>query len=171
MRSLFKKPATLMYPVIAREPYELTRGHSRVDMNACILCGICGKKCPTDAITVDKGANTWSIQRMQCIQCSCCVEVCPKKCLENVANYTTPDVIKIVDIFEKPEDPRAEAESNHKSLKCDDSCVFCTICAKKCPVEAITVDRAEKKWEVDDDKCTRCGLCIEDCPKKSLSIS
>ena len=27
-----------------------------------------------------------------------------------------------------------------------DVCVFCTLCARKCPAEAITVDRAEKKW-------------------------
>ena len=171
MRSLFKKPATLMYPVIPRDFGEKTRGHIEVDMNACILCGICGRKCPTDAITVNKDAKTWSIQRMQCIQCSCCVEVCPKKCLENISNYTTPDVIKIVDTFEKPEDPKAEAASADKSLKCDDTCVFCGICVKKCPAEAITVDRGEKKWEVDNEKCTRCGLCVEDCPKKSLSIA
>jgi formate hydrogenlyase subunit 6/NADH:ubiquinone oxidoreductase subunit I len=136
--------------------------------DTCVFCGICAKKCPTDAITVDRGAKTWSIKRMQCIQCSCCVEVCPKKCLVNEATYTTPAVYKIVDTYEKPEEQGTAA--NEGSLKCDDTCVFCGICAKKCPQAAITVDRGEKKWEVDDDKCTRCGLCIEGCPKKSLKI-
>ncbi|MDR0518813.1 MAG: 4Fe-4S binding protein [Clostridiales Family XIII bacterium] len=168
MRSLGRKPATLMYPVIPREWKERTRGHISIDMGTCILCGICGKKCPTDAITVDRDAKTWSIKRMQCIQCSCCVEVCPKKCLVNEATYTTPAVYKIVDTFEKPDNP--EADSAGGSLKCDDTCVFCGICAKKCPQAAITVVREDKKWEVDDDKCTRCGLCIEGCPKKSLKI-
>ncbi|MDR0817491.1 MAG: 4Fe-4S binding protein [Clostridiales Family XIII bacterium] len=167
MRSLFRKPATLMYPVVPREHKERTRGHIEIDMETCILCGICSKKCPTDAIVVDRPARTWSIQRMQCIQCSCCVEVCPKKSLINVGAYTAPDVIKIVDTFEKPDD---DAPGEQGSLKCDDTCVFCGICVKKCPQEAITVDRAEKKWVVDDDKCTRCGLCIEACPKNSLVI-
>jgi formate hydrogenlyase subunit 6/NADH:ubiquinone oxidoreductase subunit I len=169
MRSLFKKPATLMYPVVPREYKELTRGHIDVDMNACILCGICAKKCPTDAISVDKNAKAWSIQRMRCIQCSCCVEVCPKKCLTNASTYTIPNVVKIADTFEKPDE--GEEAAPEGSLKCDDTCVYCGICAKKCPVEAITTDRAAKEWKVDDDKCTRCGLCIENCPKKSLSIS
>jgi formate hydrogenlyase subunit 6/NADH:ubiquinone oxidoreductase subunit I len=157
-----------MYPVRPREWKERTRGHIAIDMDTCILCGICGKKCPTDAITVDRDSKTWSIKRMQCIQCSCCVEVCPKKCLVNEATYTTPAVHKIVDTFEKPEDHMAASGAG--SLKCDDTCVFCGICTKKCPQSAITVVREDKKWEVDDDKCTRCGLCIEGCPKKSLKI-
>ncbi|MDR2486904.1 MAG: 4Fe-4S binding protein [Clostridiales Family XIII bacterium] len=170
MRSLFQKPATRMYPIVAREYTERTRGHIAVDMNACILCGICGKKCPTDAITVDRAGKTWSIQRMSCIQCSCCVEVCPKDCLVNETAYTSPDVIKIVDTFEKPEVEAGGGAAAEGSLKCDDTCVFCGICVKKCPQDALTVDRAEKKWEVDDDACTRCGFCVEACPKKSLTI-
>jgi formate hydrogenlyase subunit 6/NADH:ubiquinone oxidoreductase subunit I len=170
MRSLFKKPATLMYPVVQREYKERTRGHIDIDMEACILCGICMKKCPTDAITVDRAGRTWSIQRMRCIQCSCCVDVCPKKCLVNESAYTIPNVVKLADTFEKPEEANAAGSGASAKLTCDDSCVFCGICAKKCPQEAIIVDRGEKKWEVDDDKCTRCGLCVEACPKKSLTI-
>ena len=169
MRSLFKKPATLMYPVVEREYTDVTRGHISVDMEECILCGICQKKCPTDAITVDRDAKTWQIKRMQCIQCSCCVEVCPKKCLVNENTYTTPDVVKIVDTFEKPATEDAK-EAPKGDLKCDDTCIYCTLCAKKCPMDAIKVDREAKTWEVDNDKCTRCGLCVEACPKKSLSI-
>ncbi|MDR3294259.1 MAG: 4Fe-4S dicluster domain-containing protein [Clostridiales Family XIII bacterium] len=107
MGSLFKKPATLMYPVIPRQWQEKTRGHIEVVMADCILCGICARKCPTDAITVAKDARTWTIQRMQCVQCSCCVEVCPKKCLTNKNEYTAPDTRKIVDSYEKPADPPA----------------------------------------------------------------
>jgi formate hydrogenlyase subunit 6/NADH:ubiquinone oxidoreductase subunit I len=113
MGSLFKKPATLMYPVISREWQERTRGQIAVEMKDCILCGICMRKCPTDAITVEKASRRWTIQRMQCIQCCCCVDVCPKKCLFNKPEYTTPDVQKIVDTFEKPpEEPKADASSS-----------------------------------------------------------
>jgi ech hydrogenase subunit F len=79
-------------------------------MQACILCGICSRKCPTDAIDVDRNAKTWTIRRMSCIQCSCCVEACPKKCLVNKASYTAPDVVKVVDTFAKPEEERAREE-------------------------------------------------------------
>ena len=99
MRSLFKKPATLMYPVIPRQWQERTRGHIENQINDCIFCSICQKKCPTNAIVVDKANRSWTIERMQCIQCSCCVEVCPKKCLTNVNTYTTPSTEKVVDTY------------------------------------------------------------------------
>ena len=97
MRSLGKKPATLMYPVVQREWKERTRGRIEIEIDDCIFCGICSKKCPTDAITVVRDEKRWTIERMGCIQCSCCVEVCPKKCLVNEAGYTEPDMEKIVD--------------------------------------------------------------------------
>ena len=101
MRSLGSKPATLMYPSIPREWKERTRGRIEIDIDSCIFCGICSKKCPTGAIAVNKEEKSWSIERMSCIQCSCCVDVCPKKCLVNEAGYTAPDMEKIVDRFVK----------------------------------------------------------------------
>ena len=107
LRSLVKKPATLMYPVIPREWKERTRGRIEIDIETCIFCSICSRKCPTDAITVNRDAKRWAISRMDCIQCSCCVEACPKKCLANKAGYTSPGMEKIVDSFVKPEPEEA----------------------------------------------------------------
>lgn len=176
MKSLFKKPATLMYPVIPREWAERTRGHIDIDEKSCILCGICGKKCPTSAITVDKAARTWTIERMQCIQCGCCVEVCPKKCLDMAPDYTEPGTEKVVDIFEVPQpvkktDAGGAAAPAGGELECTiDDCIYCGICAKNCPVTALEVDRKEKVWKVDKDACVACGVCVEKCPKKCLEI-
>jgi len=110
LRSLFKKPATLMYPIKPREWTERTRGRIEIDIDTCIFCGICSRKCPTDALKVDREAKSWTIARMGCIQCSCCVDVCPKSCLLNIAGYTAPDMKKIVDTFvqEPKEEPPAE---------------------------------------------------------------
>ena len=47
-------------------------------------------------------------------------------------------------------------------------CVYCTLCAKKCPAGAIEVDRANKTWKLDDEKCVGCGTCAEACPKKCI---
>lgn len=106
LKSLFRKPATLMYPVIPRKWEERTRGHIGIEEEKCILCGICGKKCPTNAIKVSRDQRTWVIERMQCIQCGCCVEVCPKKCLLMRQEYTAPDTQKTVDCFSIPEQPK-----------------------------------------------------------------
>ena len=48
------------------------------------------KKCPSDAIEVDRKAKTWAIDRLRCVICGACVEVCPKKCLSMDTAYTTP---------------------------------------------------------------------------------
>ena len=50
-------------------------------------------------------------------------------------------------------------------------CVYCTLCAKKCPQEAITVDRAARSWTLNEENCVGCGLCAASCPKKCLAMS
>ncbi|MBQ6259863.1 MAG: 4Fe-4S binding protein, partial [Firmicutes bacterium] len=56
-------------------------------------------------------------------------------------------------------------------LTCADGCIYCGLCARNCPENAITVDRASKSWSVDHDKCIQCGKCISKCPKKVLSFA
>lgn len=174
--SMFKKPATLMYPVVPREWEERTRGAVGIDGDNCIGCGLCAKACPTCAIEVDKAEGKWTIQRMQCIQCSACVDSCPKKCLTMDNQYTIPDVEKVVDTVEIPAKGAKKAAAAGGAadadgdLTCADSCVFCGLCVKACPADAIKVDRKAKSWEVDKEACIKCGACIDKCPKKSLSF-
>jgi ech hydrogenase subunit F len=52
-----------------------------------------------------------------------------------------------------------------------ESCVYCTVCAKKCPTGALAVNRAQKKWAIDRLLCISCGYCVESCPKKSLELT
>jgi formate hydrogenlyase subunit 6/NADH:ubiquinone oxidoreductase subunit I len=52
-----------------------------------------------------------------------------------------------------------------------DNCVFCTVCAKKCPTRALGVNRAQKKWAIDRLQCISCGYCVEACPKDALQLS
>lgn len=46
LKNLFSKPATRQYPQVPREYPARSRGHVEIDMEACILCGLCSRKCP-----------------------------------------------------------------------------------------------------------------------------
>jgi formate hydrogenlyase subunit 6/NADH:ubiquinone oxidoreductase subunit I len=52
-----------------------------------------------------------------------------------------------------------------------DLCVFCTVCAKKCPTGALSVNRAQKQWTIDRLRCITCGYCVDACPKGSLAFA
>lgn len=101
LKNLVHKPATKRYPTEEPVYFDRTRGHIEIDIDSCIFCGICSKRCPCSAITVSRPDTTWSIERMRCIQCNSCVEVCPKKCLSMKNTYTTPATEPVKDVFER----------------------------------------------------------------------
>lgn len=81
LKNLFSKPATRLYPKVARPPFAANRGHIEIDFSQCILCGMCMHRCPAHAIAVDRAKGDWRIDRLSCVICGGCVSVCPKKCL------------------------------------------------------------------------------------------
>jgi len=81
VKNLLKKPATRKYPFEVREPFEKYRGELIIDIEKCIFCGMCARKCPCQCITVDKTAGTWACDPHECITCGYCVDACPTKCL------------------------------------------------------------------------------------------
>ncbi|MGN0316919.1 MAG: 4Fe-4S dicluster domain-containing protein [Lachnospira sp.] len=109
LKNLFSKPATTAYPFKPKEYPERTRGHVENKIEDCITCGLCQKNCPPGAITVDRAAKTWTINRFDCVQCGYCVEKCPKKCLSIVPGYQEPMAEKSVETLQKPYDPEEEA--------------------------------------------------------------
>jgi len=46
-------------------------------------------------------------------------------------------------------------------------CTGCTLCAKKCPVQAIEGE-TKAPHRVVQDKCIRCGLCFDVCPRGAV---
>jgi formate hydrogenlyase subunit 6/NADH:ubiquinone oxidoreductase subunit I len=100
LKSLFSKPETIMYPVQERYKPEGLKGHIAIDVESCILCGICQKTCPAGAIVVDKAGESWSIDNFRCIQCGACWRECPKNSLTMEPTYPAPATQMSVVSFE-----------------------------------------------------------------------
>lgn len=169
LKNLFSKPATGQYPFKPKEYPERSRGHVEINIDDCIMCGICSRKCMSGAIKVDRNTKTWSIERMGCVQCQACVNACPKKCLSMKPGYTAPAREMTVDTYSQPIPETKPGKIVNDMSKC----ILCGLCARKCPQECITVDRTgEKTWSIDRDKCVQCGACIDACLKfKALSTA
>jgi len=50
-----------------------------------------------------------------------------------------------------------------------DDCIGCTLCAQKCPADAIR-PQPHQQHEIDNDKCVRCGTCKSICPLDAVSV-
>lgn len=132
-----------------------------------------------------------------CTFCATCADFCSRKAIELTGDYhmiatKEEDLLVTGSFIKKPpvkkaapapaakpaaEAPAAPAEAPAAEVRPRDDgkpvsdpakCVYCTLCARKCPAGAIEVDRANKTWKLDADKCVACGTCAEACPKKCI---
>ncbi len=101
LHNLLQKPVTVTYPAGKTEVCSSYRGRVVIDIQKCISCGMCMRKCPAGALTVDRAAKSWTINRFACVQCGTCVEHCPMKCLKMEPLYAAPQTKKGTETFLK----------------------------------------------------------------------
>ncbi len=104
LKNLVTKPETRRYPTQPQVYTAMTRGHVENNIEACILCGLCMRKCPATALVVDKLARTWTINPYSCVQCGACVRVCPPKSLSMQPEYTPAAASMRTTTLTKPEE-------------------------------------------------------------------
>jgi len=88
LKHLFKKPATISYPVGELVIDKNYRGRLQYDSSDCIGCNLCVKDCPAGALKI-VNAGTKEDKQFECylnvghcIFCAQCVDSCRKGCLK-----------------------------------------------------------------------------------------
>ncbi|PKP57883.1 MAG: NADH-quinone oxidoreductase subunit I [Candidatus Altiarchaeales archaeon HGW-Altiarchaeales-1] len=100
--ALFRKNVTLQYPKERRN--RPCRGLQKVNTDICVVCGMCARTCPIDAIKIEqkpgcektRNANDYNftVNTGSCMWCGLCEEVCPKHAIHLTNTYEMADYTK-----------------------------------------------------------------------------
>ena len=153
----------------------------------CVLCGICVNECPEDAIKIKELPKFEVINDDNCIGCGTCSNVCPNKAIvvkinkfkdklsdkilrevvfnndcvmcENCAIHCPRDVIPNTTGYKKI------VNKENSFIRTDlNYCVYCGLCNKICPQQAID------KGKINLNDCEYCSACVNICPTHAISI-
>ena len=129
-------------------------GGAKACSYGCTGYGNCKNVCPFGAIEIVDGIA--KVNPELCKACGKCVAECPKHLIELVP----VDAVCVVQCSSK------DRGVDVKKV-CQAGCIGCGLCARNCPVDAITVEN--NIAHIDQEKCTHCGVCKEKCPVKIIS--
>ena len=116
LKNLITKKSTRPYPFVIREPFEISRGELYNDIDNCIFCSTCARKCPSQCITVDKEKGIWTCDPFACVYCGTCMEACPTHCLHHKRTWRpVTDKREMIEMQGTPPKPKKKAEIKEKS--------------------------------------------------------
>lgn len=146
------------------------------DLGSCTFCNTCADFCTRHSIELTRDYHMLGIEEGDLIVSGTFVKAPPKKPAPKPAAApaakpaAAPAAAEAPKAEAAPAAPAVEPRGDGKPAQDPSKCVYCTICARKCPGEALTVDRAAKTWTLDEDKCVMCGTCADVCPKNAIVI-
>ena len=147
------------------------------DLGSCTFCSTCADFCTRHSIELTQDYHMIGVEEGDLIVSGTFIKKPPvKKAVP--PKPAAPAAAAAAPVgAAAPGGPQAEAPApavapkpreDGKPVQDPNKCVYCTICAKKCPAGALTVDRAAKTWTLDEDACVACGTCAGVCPKKAI---
>ena len=92
-------------------------------------------------------------------------QTAPNPILSTLAHFKNEYLAHI----EKKECPAHVCKSLMRYAIDPDKCKKCSLCARKCPVGAITGVVGKEPFVIDTNKCIKCGMCIASCKFGAIS--
>jgi Na+-translocating ferredoxin:NAD+ oxidoreductase subunit B len=83
--------------------------------------------------------------------CNCCPDCCAT--LRGLKQLPTPAMF---------------IPSNYLAAIDRDMCSLCTMCADRCPMDAVIIN--EGAVEISLDRCVGCGVCVSTCPENAIRL-
>lgn len=70
-----------------------------------------------------------------------------------------------------PKRKRVYSEATRGGVENDIArCIFCRMCERNCPTNALAVSKETRDWQIDSLRCCYCRRCVEVCPVKCLTM-
>ena len=109
-------------------PVELgyDRGRAMLEASRCLDCGV-----------------TPVFDGNRCVLCGGCVDVCPTQCLKIIPLRELALEADVERAIDELLGPGADRDGNSAIVKDEERCIRCALCAMRCPVTAITMERVE----------------------------
>jgi NADPH-dependent glutamate synthase beta subunit-like oxidoreductase len=130
------------YESLRRTPLPTLEPHERLrDPKAAVELGYGREAAMREASRCLDCGVTPVFDGNRCVLCGGCADVCPTQCLKLVSLADiepSPDLDVLID---RELGATANRESNSAILKDEDRCIRCALCAMRCPVDAITMER------------------------------
>ena len=84
----------------------------------------------------------------RCVLCGGCADVCPTQCLKLVPLWQLSPDESLAAAVAAALGPDAAGEGHSAIIKDEERCIRCALCAMRCPVEAITMERVvcQTRW-------------------------
>lgn len=83
----------------------------------------------------------------RCVLCGGCADVCPTLCLKLIGLDGLVETPGLARVIRKTLGPGADPGQHSAILKDEDRCIRCGLCAARCPVDAITMERVRFAME------------------------
>ncbi|MCE9580892.1 MAG: FAD-dependent oxidoreductase [Planctomycetes bacterium] len=140
------------YESIARVPVPNLEPHERLSApDKLVEVGYSEEEARREASRCLDCGVTPVFDGTRCILCGGCVDVCPTLCLKLVPLSSLVPAAPLDAVIREDLGMEADLEQNSAILKDEDRCIRCALCATRCPVDAISMERVQfqSHWRLE----------------------